>query len=70
MKVAKRRQREPGEADERYVLIRSTDGLIIDPRRCPVGIMAHPHWRPAEGLFVPGEPNAECGCPKPTVEVA
>jgi hypothetical protein len=62
--ITHRRAREPGEVDERYVLLRFTDGLIVDPRRCPAGIMARGHWSLTEGLRIPGEPNAECGCPK------
>jgi hypothetical protein len=44
--------------------LRFTDGLIIDGTRCPLGVLAKQHWTLVEGLIVPGEPNAECGCPK------
>lgn len=51
-------------------LMQFTDGLRIDPMSCPLGVLAHPHWRRVDGLEVAGEPNAECLCPKTDTAVA
>lgn len=51
-------------------LMQFTDGLRIDPLTCPIGVLAHPHWRRTDGLEVAGEPNAECLCPKTDTAVA
>jgi hypothetical protein len=41
--VTKRRATDD-DLDLRYVLLRFTDGLVVDPRTCPQGIHARPHW--------------------------
>jgi len=47
--------------DRRYVLLRFSDGLVVDPRRCPLGIKARSHWRP--GALNPNTGvNAVCAC--------
>lgn len=65
--VIRRGKRMEATPDERHSWLRFTDGLIVDPRRCPSGILAKKHWARVPGLEVPGEPNAECACPKAEV---
>lgn len=66
MKIGRRVQRPSGPVDERYVLLRFSDGAVIDGRNCPAGILARNHWRIIDG--VAGAVNTQCACPR--VEVA
>lgn len=62
MKVARRPHRDDTTVNTDFVYLRFSDGLIVDPRACPIGVLVHPHWRRVDGLEVAGEPNAECAC--------
>lgn len=48
--------------DLRYVLLRYSNGNIVDPRSCPAGRMDPAHWHRIDSDVEPGTPNMVCTC--------
>lgn len=70
MKVTRRKPIRYAGADDldlRYVVLRFTDGTVVDKRRCPSGIQARWHWHRPAGAPVDPETgaNAVCVCTHP-----
>lgn len=62
MTTIKRRSVVPVPSGSSEVLLRFTDGKVVDPKRCPKGSSAHPHWRLDGAEHPPGEVNTVCAC--------
>lgn len=68
MKVVRRKGRIDAAHDERRFWLNFTTGKIVDPTRCPKGILAHGHWRLSDEKVAVGEPNTVCACVEPEPE--